>query len=105
AEPAWDASWGWWTRGGRRRIDVILAPPPAVAPTARFLTAAGMRGALETTRMSLAPVGVVARERFVSDEARALFAAGISHSDVSVSDPASTPGAMALAMVAEGPGL
>jgi len=99
--PAWDEFYGWWTRVGRRLIDVILAPLPSVAPTARFLTAAGIRGALETTRMSLAPVGVVARERFVSDEARALFAAGISHSDVSVSDPASTPGAMALAMVAQ----
>jgi phytoene dehydrogenase-like protein len=52
--------------------------------------------------MALAPVAVVARERFESEEARALFAAGISHSDVAVTDPASTPGAIALAMVAQG---
>ena len=41
------------------------------------------------------------RERFASAEAQALLAAGISHSDVAVTDPASTPGAIALAMVAQ----
>jgi phytoene dehydrogenase-like protein len=82
-------------------MDVILAPIPSMVPTGRFLAATGVRGALETTRMLLAPVAVVARERFTSEEARAIFAAGISHSDVSVTDPASTPGAIALAMVAQ----
>src|SRR4029078_3054576 len=36
-----------------------------------------------------------------SDEAQVLFAAGISHSDVSVADPASVIPALALAMVAQ----
>ena len=99
--PAWTELYRWWTTVGRRFLNVILNPIPSVVPTARFLTAAGVRGTIDTTRMSLAPTAVVARERFASEEARALFAAGISHSDVSVSDPASTPGAMALAMVAQ----
>src|SRR5438105_5812568 len=66
--PAWDEFYSWWTRVGRRFIDVILGPIPSVGPTVRFLTAAGIRGAVETTRMSLAPVAAVARERFVSEE-------------------------------------
>jgi phytoene dehydrogenase-like protein len=99
---AWDDFYSWWTRIGRRFIDVILAPIPSVAPTARFLAAARVRGTLDTTRLALAPVAVVAREQFASEETQALFAAGISHSDVSVTAPASTPGAVALAMVAQG---
>src|SRR5947207_3606168 len=99
--PAWTELYRWWTTVGRRFLNVILNPIPSVAPTARFLTAAGVRGTIDTTRMSLAPTAVVARERFASEEARALFAAGISHSDVSVDDPAGTPAAMALAMVAQ----
>jgi len=99
--PAWTDLYGWWTKVGRRFLNVILNPIPSLAPTARFLAAAGVRGTIDTTRMSLAPTAVVARERFASEEARALFAAGISHSDVSVIDPAGTPAAMALAMVAQ----
>jgi phytoene dehydrogenase-like protein len=98
---AWSELYSWWTKVGRRFLDVILNPIPSVAPTARFLAAAGVRGTIDTTRMSLAPTAVVARERFASEEARVLFAAGISHSDVSVTDPAGTPAAMALAMVAQ----
>jgi phytoene dehydrogenase-like protein len=99
--PAWTELYRWWTTVGRRFLNVILNPIPSVAPTARFLTAAGVRGTIDTTRMALAPTAVVARERFASEEARALFSAGISHSDVSVNDPAGTPAAMALAMVAQ----
>jgi len=99
--PAWTDLYGLWTAVGRRFLNVILNPIPSVGPTARFLGAAGIGGTIETTRMSLAPTAVVARERFSSEEARALFAAGISHSDVSVNDPAGTPAAMALAMVAQ----
>jgi phytoene dehydrogenase-like protein len=99
--PAWSDLYAWWTRVGRRLVDLLLAPIPSVTPTARLLAATGLRGALETARVSLAPVGVVARERFASEEARALLAAGISHSDVAVDDAATTPPAMALAMVAQ----
>jgi|SRR5581483_9503288 len=99
--PAWTELYRWWTTVGRRFLNVILNPIPSVAPTARFLGAAGVRGTIDTTRMALAPTSVVARERFASEEARALFAAGLSHSDVSVNDPAGTPAAMALAMVAQ----
>jgi len=99
--PAWTELYHWWSTVGRRFLNVILNPVGSAVPTARFLAAAGVRGTIDTTRMSLAPAAVVARERFASEEARALFVAGISHSDVSVTDPASTPGALALAMVAQ----
>ena len=99
--PAWTELYRWWTTVGRRFLNVILNPIPSAGPTARFLAAAGVRGTIDTARMSLAPTAVVARERFESEEARVLFAAGISHSDVSVNDPAGTPAAMALAMVAQ----
>jgi phytoene dehydrogenase-like protein len=98
---AWTDLYDWWARLGRRFLDMILAPVPSVRPTARFLAAGGVRGTLDATRMLLAPVDVVARERFSSEEARALVAAGISHSDVAVDQTASTPGALALAMVAQ----
>ena len=98
---AWTDLYHWWTTIGRRFLDVILSPIPSVGPAARFLAAAGVSGTIDTTRMALAPAAVVARERFSSEEARALFVAGLSHSDVSVHDPAGTPAAIALAMVAQ----
>src|SRR5438067_653990 len=98
---AWSELYNWWSRVGRRFLRVILSPLPSVGPTAQFLGAARFSGAIEATRMALAPMSVVARERFASDEAQALLAAGISHSDVSVVDPASAPPALALAMVAQ----
>ncbi|MBV8983528.1 MAG: NAD(P)/FAD-dependent oxidoreductase [Acidimicrobiia bacterium] len=98
---AWTDLYGWWTKVGRRFLNVILNPVGAVGPTLQFVGAAGVRGTIDTTRMSLASAATVARERFTSEEARVLFAAGISHSDVNVNDAASTPGAIALAMVAQ----
>src|SRR4051812_28071447 len=98
---AWTDLYDWWSRVGRRFLQVMLSPLPSAGPTARFLGAAGIRGTIDTTRMALTPMSVVARERFESEEARALLAAGISHSDVSVHDPASAPPALALALVAQ----
>ena len=99
--PAYTELYEWWTRIGRRFLGVIMAPLPSLGPSARFLAAAGLGGTIETTRMAMAPMSVVARERFESEEARVLFAAGISHSDVSVDATASAPPALALAMVAQ----
>jgi phytoene dehydrogenase-like protein len=102
---AWQELWRWWERVGRRFLQMILAPVGAPVPTARFLAAVGPRRVLDTTRMLLAPVATLARERFRSDATQVLLAAGISHSDVAVDQPASTPGALALAMVAQDVGM
>src|SRR4051812_2493397 len=98
---AWGELYQWWNKIGRRFLRVILSPLPSVGPTAQFVAAGRIAGTMEATRMALAPMSAVARERFASDEAQVLFAAGISHSDVSVHDPASVIPALALAMVAQ----
>jgi len=98
---AWSELYRWWNKVGRRFLRVVLSPLPSVGPTAQFLGAARISGAIDATRMALGPMSAAARERFTSDEAQVLYAAGISHSDVSVDEPASVIPALALAMVAQ----
>ena len=98
---AWRELHSWWRKVGARFFAVTLAPLPSIRPTLRFARAAGIRGALPAGRMLLAPVEELARERFTSDEARALVVSGISHSDQSVDEIGSTPMALILAMIAQ----
>lgn len=102
---AWRELHAWWRKVGERFFAVTLAPLPSIRPTLRFLRATGIRGQLEAARMLLAPIEDVARDRFASDEARALLASGASHSDVSVEGAGSTPLALILAMLAQERGM
>jgi phytoene dehydrogenase-like protein len=102
---AWRELVAWWRAIGSRFFAVTLAPIPSIRPTLRFARATGIRGGLETARTLLAPIEEIARERFSSDEARALIASGQSHSDVSIEGTGSTPTALILAMLAQEVGM
>lgn len=95
----------WWRRVGARFLDVMLAPLPSVGPTVRFLAAAGVRGAVDATKLLLEPMEVVATARFRSAEAQVLLASGVSHTDLGVDLPGSTPASLILAMVSQDLGM
>lgn len=103
--PAWTELCEWWDSAGKRLFETLTNPLPPVASGLRFLRAARMRGALDTTKMMLEPIEVVARKRFQSEEARALFASAASHADLGVDVGGSTPTALILAMVAQQRGM
>jgi phytoene dehydrogenase-like protein len=99
--PAWLDLHRWWTRVGARFLHVALAPLPSARPTLRLLRTAGVRGMLELAKTQLEPVETFARNDFRSAPARALVAAGISHTDLGVDAAGSTPPALILIMLAQ----
>ncbi|MGH9017281.1 MAG: phytoene desaturase family protein [Acidimicrobiales bacterium] len=101
---AWTALVDWWRRIGTHLLAVMIAPLPSPAPTAGLVLAA-RRELLDTARMLVAPMGVLATERLVHGSARALLASGASHADVAVDQPGSVPAALILAMVAQHQGM
>lgn len=73
---AWREVSEWWRRIGSPFFQQMLAPVGAVRPGLRFARAAGVRGLLPTARTMLQPLEDFVRERFVTEEARALFSSG-----------------------------
>jgi phytoene dehydrogenase-like protein len=102
---AWRDLYRWWLHVGGRMLQVLLSPIPSIGPTARLLASTRLRGTMDMARLLLEPVGDVARNRFSSDAAQALLAAGTSHSDLAADQAGSTPGALALAMTAQQVGM
>jgi len=102
---AWGELLAWWEKAGRRFFQLTLAPIGAIRPALRFARAVGIRGALPTARRLIAPISEVAADTFASEEARALLASGITHSDVSAEAAGSTPFALILAMLAQTSGM
>ncbi|MDP9075107.1 MAG: NAD(P)/FAD-dependent oxidoreductase [Actinomycetota bacterium] len=102
---AWLELCHWWQRVGARFLSLMLNPIPSVKPGASFLRAAGPRGALDTARMQIQPMEVLARDRFETAAAQVLLASGASHADVAVDLPGSVPAALILAMVSQHQGM
>ncbi len=102
---AWLALHDWWERIGRRFFDLTLAPIGAVRPVLRLARRTRIRGGIDLARMMLAPVEQIARERFATAAARALFASGLTHSDVSVEQAGGLPLALILAMLGQDHGM
>lgn len=99
---AWRELWQWWQQTGQRFFDVLLNPVPALGPAVRFAIAADWgRSILAASRMMVEPMEALARRLFNTDEARALLAAGDSHTDLSIDNNGSVPPALILAMVAQ----
>ncbi len=98
---SWSELSAWWTRVGRRFLDMCLWPLPSPGPTLRLLRAAGARGGMELAQMMLSPVDALAQRLFRSEPARALLASGTSHGDLSVATAGSTPASLVLAMAAQ----
>jgi phytoene dehydrogenase-like protein len=98
---AWRNLVGWWDKAGQHFFRMMLAPIGAIRPTLRVARAVKIRGGLELAQMMLAPVEVLAAQRFASVEAQALVCGGASHADVSTAAPGSAPGAVILALVAQ----
>lgn len=101
---AWASFTAWWNRIGVRFFETTLAPIPPVRTGLRFLRAAGIRGAIDTTRTMLAPIDALSQELFANEATRALFAAGVSHTDLSIDAPGSTPLGVFLAMLGQAHG-
>lgn len=102
---AWLQVWRWWQDAGTAFLGMMLAPVGSPVLSARFGLAAWRQGLLATTRMLVQPLEALARQRFESPAARALFAAGASHFDVGVDQPGSVPAPLILAMAAQGVGM
>jgi phytoene dehydrogenase-like protein len=100
----WEELVTWWSRVGSRLLDVMLSPIPSLGPALALARATG-RHALDLAQMLLAPMDVLARERFTDPAARALLASGASHADVPVNHPGSVPAALVLALVAQTRGM
>ena len=98
---AWLELYTWWQRVGTRFFDTMLAPLPSIRPALRFLRAAKIKGAIDTARMMITPVGEVARQRFSTLAGQMAFACGDSHTDLSIDQAGSTPMALILAMLAQ----
>ncbi|TML91349.1 MAG: NAD(P)/FAD-dependent oxidoreductase [Actinobacteria bacterium] len=103
--PAWLDLQHWWTRVGTRFLRVMLSPLPSTGPALRLLRTAGVRGMLELAKTQLEPVETFVRNDFRSAAARALVAAGISHTDLGVDATGSTPPALILCMLAQQVGM
>lgn len=91
----------WWQRIGRAFLDMTLRPIPSARPALRLVRRTGIRGGFATARDLIAPMDAFAGRRFASQAARALLACGVSHTDLSVTEAGSVPGALILAMVAQ----
>ena len=98
---AWRDLVAWWDKVGQHFLRMMLSPIGKLGPALRVGRAAKIRGGLELAQMMLAPVDVLAAQRFASAEAQALVCAGASHADVSTASAGSTPGALILALVAQ----
>jgi phytoene dehydrogenase-like protein len=109
ADPADGAAWRdlyeWWQDKGERLFGMLLAPVGAVKPVLRFARAARFWGSLETALMQMTRLEDLARDRFSSEEARALFASGVTHSELAVDEVGSAPPAIVLAMLAQAYGM
>jgi len=102
---AWNEFYAWWEKVGRRLFDMLLAPVGAVGPALKVARASGIRGGVATAKMQLTTLEALANERFRTPLARALFASGISHTDLAIDAPGSVPSAMILAMLAQDVGM
>ena len=102
---AWLEIFSWWEKVGRKLFDMLLAPVGAVRPALKVGRAAGIRGGLATAKMQLTTLEALVDERFSTPLARALFASGISHTDLAVDASGSVPSAMILAMLAQDVGM
>ena len=102
---AWLSVVRWWEGLGRDLFAGVLGPVGAPAPLARFLAAAGVRGALRTGKLFLEPVEAYVGHAFATEAGRMLFAANGTHADVAVDAAGSTPPAMLLAMAAQEHGM
>jgi phytoene dehydrogenase-like protein len=101
----WWRVWRWWEAIGRELLDAMLAPLPPVLPGLRLLRRAGVLGALDSARVLLEPMAVLARRLLVSEPARALLACGVTHGDVPVDACGSVPAALMLAAAGQAVGM
>jgi phytoene dehydrogenase-like protein len=99
--PAWLDLYEWWEKLGTKFFAMMLAPLGSLRRALPVGLAARRYGLFDTAQMQLAPMDAIARERFEDEAARALVAAGASHSDVAVDMPGSGPAALILAMAAQ----
>jgi len=104
-DPAWLDLVRWWERQGSGLFGAMLGPVGAPAPLLRFLSEAGVRGALGTARTLLEPVEAYVAHALGTQPARMLFAANATHADVGIDAAGSTPPAMLLAMAAQTMGM
>jgi len=102
---AWLEFFSWWEKVGRKLFDMLLAPVGAVRPALKVGRAAGIKGGIATAKMQLTTLEALVKERFNTPLARALFASGISHTDLAVDSAGSVPSAMILAMLAQDIGM
>jgi phytoene dehydrogenase-like protein len=94
-----------WNHVGRKLFDLLLAPVGAVRPVAKVARASGIRGGMDLAKMQLTSLQSLVEQRFSTPLGRALFASGISHTDLAIDAPGSVPGAMILAMLAQDVGM
>ena len=99
--PAWLDLYEWWEKLGTKFFAMMLAPLGSLRRALPVGLAARRYGLFDTAQMQLAPMDAIARERFADEAARALVAAGATHSDVAVDMPGSGPAALILAMAAQ----
>ncbi|HEX9775317.1 MAG TPA: NAD(P)/FAD-dependent oxidoreductase [Actinomycetota bacterium] len=102
---AWRELVAWWSRTGERFFAATLEPAGAARPMLRLARRTKVKGGFELLRTMLMPIERYARERFSTDEARALIAAGTTHTDLSIEAAATTAGAVILAMLAQTAGM
>lgn len=101
-QQAWADLWNWWdARGGRDLYRMVTGPLGPTGPVLDLVRTAGLGGAMAAAPMMLRPVADEARRRFTSEEARVLFASGVTHADVAADRRGSTPAALFLAMVGQ----
>lgn len=97
----WRDLYGWWQRIGRRFLDAMLAPAAAPLPVLKLLAAARIHGTLDLVTALLEPPETLARRLFASEEARALFASGASHTDLAIDVSGGTAFVLLLALLAQ----
>jgi phytoene dehydrogenase-like protein len=99
--PAWLDLYAWWQALGTKFFAMMLAPLGSLRRAVPVGLAARRYGIFDTAQMQLAPIDAIARDKMVDPAARALLAAGATHSDVAVDMPGSGPAALILAMAAQ----
>jgi phytoene dehydrogenase-like protein len=98
--PAWRRLAEWRRRMGRRLVEAVLAPLPAVGPGWRL----GFRNLLRMGPMSLLSSGALARRLFQTEAARRVIPGVALHADLGPDDFAGAGIGLVLALLAAGGG-
>ncbi|HUQ39362.1 MAG TPA: NAD(P)/FAD-dependent oxidoreductase [Acidimicrobiales bacterium] len=71
-----------WAKVGRHLLELMLTPPPPIAPALRLVAAVGPSDLARFARFSLLPVRRMAAERFAGQGGALLLAGNAMHSDL-----------------------